>query len=116
MSSEGLIGSAEPLLTLLLRLLQELRDNIFHQLFNIASTIVVEGLQVDEDSNIRFKLLEPLPVNILRTSKKLRADATLELQKYIGTTKLVSNCYFSVFQEFIDSLPDYVKKNYLRIQ
>ncbi|KAE9981011.1 hypothetical protein EG328_011912 [Venturia inaequalis] len=115
MSSEGTIGLIKPRKAHLLLLPQELRDNIFHQLFDIASTIVVERVKVNEGSTVRFKLLQPLPVNILRTSKKIHADAKLELQKYIGTARLIFNCSFSVFQDFIDSLPDYVKESIKQI-
>lgn len=97
----------------LLLLPQELRDDILPRLFNISSTIVVEDCKAN--GPIGFKLLQPLPVNILRTNKKLHADAKLELQKYVQNTRLVFNCCFPVFQEFIHSLPDYIKEHIKRI-
>jgi hypothetical protein len=69
----------------------------------------------DSSSDEEFRLLQSLPLHVLRINKQLHAEAKRELLLYIKATRLVLNCSYAGLLKFFQSVPNYVTENVKRL-
>jgi hypothetical protein len=105
----------------LLGLPQELRDQIFRELFHIAPTLVMNESKKKEQSastseNKYSQLTETLPpTSVLYVNKQLHAEAQPELCKSINATRLVLYCNYPTLIKLFELAPKTFKSSIRKV-